>query len=80
MRANPIKKLAARTAAAAFVAGGLILGFSGAPALAAPPPAGTYTVVGDSYSAGSGGGGEAGPCAVSPHGYGNVFAAITAFR
>lgn len=74
MRAHSFRKLAARTAAAAVVVGGLILGFSGLPATAAPPPAGTYTVLGDSYSAGSGGGGESFPCFQSPNGYGNVFA------
>lgn len=58
-----------------MVAGGLILGFSGLPATAAPPPAGSYTVLGDSYSAGSGGGLETGPCLQSPNGYGDVFAA-----
>ncbi|MCQ9163898.1 SGNH/GDSL hydrolase family protein [Arthrobacter sp. STN4] len=75
MRAHPLKRMAARTAAAAMVAGGLILGFAGIPALAATPPGGTYTVLGDSYSAGSGGGMEAGPCLQSPNGYGSDFAA-----
>lgn len=75
MRAHPLKKLAARTATAALLAGGLILGFTGVPALAAPPPAGTYTVLGDSYSAGSGGGQEAAPCMQSPYGYGSDYAA-----
>lgn len=56
-----------------MVAGGLLAGFAGVPALAAPP--GSYTVLGDSYSAGSGGGMEAGPCLQSPNGYGDVFAA-----
>ena len=50
------------------------MGVSGLPATAAPPPAGTYTVLGDSYSAGSGGGSESFPCFQSPHGYGDVFA------
>lgn len=57
-----------------MVAGGLLAGFAGVPAVAAQPP-GTYTVLGDSYSAGSGGGMEAGPCLQSPNGYGDVFAA-----
>ncbi|MHA7304803.1 SGNH/GDSL hydrolase family protein [Arthrobacter sp. TMN-49] len=69
-----LKKLAARTGAAALLSLGLIAGFAGVPATAAPPPAGTYTVLGDSYSAGSGGGGESFPCFQSPNGYGNVFA------
>jgi lysophospholipase L1-like esterase len=73
MRTHTFRKVAARTVAAAVVAGGLIFGFSGLPATAAPPPAGTYTVIGDSYSAGFGGGSE-GNCYQSPNGYGNVFA------
>ncbi len=37
----------------------------------------TYTVMGDSYSAGSGGGNETGPCGQSTAGYGNDVAAMT---
>ncbi|WP_425861829.1 SGNH/GDSL hydrolase family protein [Arthrobacter sp. TWP1-1] len=74
MRTHTFRKVAARTVAAAVVSGGLIFGFSGLPATAAPPPAGTYTVIGDSYSAGSGGDFVGRPCLQSPYGYGDVFA------
>lgn len=40
------------------------------------PPV-TYTVLGDSYSAGTGGGGETAPCLQSPNSYGSVYAAAT---
>ncbi len=53
---------------------GLIVGVAGVPATAHSAPAG-YTVLGDSFSAGTGGGAEAGPCLQSPNGYGNVYAA-----
>ena len=56
---------------------GLIAGVAGVPATASPAPSVTYTVMGDSYSAGSGGGGEAGLCQQSPNGYGNDYAAAT---
>ncbi|MGA7206604.1 MAG: SGNH/GDSL hydrolase family protein, partial [Specibacter sp.] len=55
---------------------GLLAGFAVAPATASPAPV-TYTVLGDSYSAGTGGGAESLPCLQSPNGYGNDYAAAT---
>ena len=84
MKAPHMKVFAARTGAAALLSLGLIAGLAGAPAGAqtlsrpqAPTSTLSYTVLGDSYSAGSGGGAEAGACAQSPFGYGNVAAAAT---
>ncbi|MGO4382921.1 SGNH/GDSL hydrolase family protein [Specibacter sp. RAF43] len=76
MKPHSVKKLGARLGAAMALAGGLVLGLAGAPALAVSQPV-TYTVLGDSYSAGSGGGDESGPCLQSPHGYANDYAAAT---
>ncbi|WP_125612525.1 SGNH/GDSL hydrolase family protein [Specibacter cremeus] len=78
MKRHQYKVFAARTGAAALVSLGLVAGFAGAPAMAeSATQTLTYTVLGDSYSAGSGGGGESGPCRQSPHGYGNDVAADT---
>ncbi|WP_287932737.1 SGNH/GDSL hydrolase family protein [Arthrobacter sp.] len=59
---------------------GLIAGIAGAPAIAQTTTAQatlTYTVMGDSYSAGSGAGNETGPCGQSTSGYANDVAAMT---
>lgn len=77
MHTLSLRKLAARTGAAALLSLGLIAGVAGGPATATPASPVTYTVMGDSYSAGSGGGGEAFPCYQSPNGYGNKYAAET---
>lgn len=85
MRSLLFRKVAARTVAAALLSLGLIAGVAGVPATAKSkssdsyPPASTvtYTVLGDSYSAGAGGGGESWPCLQSPNGYGNNYAAAT---
>ena len=84
MKSPHLKVLAARTGAAALLSLGLIAGLAGAPAGAttltqskAPTTTLSYTVLGDSYSAGSGGAGEVGACAQSPYGYGNDVAAAT---
>lgn len=82
MHSTLLRNFAARTGAAALVSLGLMAGFAGVPANAATativgaPPI-TYTVLGDSYSAGSGGGGEVGACGQSPNSYGNDVAAAT---
>ncbi|MHA7270438.1 SGNH/GDSL hydrolase family protein [Arthrobacter sp. HLT1-20] len=72
-----LRKLAARTGAAALLSLGLIAGVAGVPATAQSAPPVNYTVMGDSYSAGTGGGNEALPCLQSPNGYGNDYAAAT---
>lgn len=77
MGIHKLKGFAARTGAVALLSIGMIVGVAGAPAMAKTHSASTpvsYTVMGDSYSAGSGGGGE-GFCGQSPNGYGNVVAA-----
>jgi len=71
------RNFAARTGAAVLLSLGLIAGFAGVPATAQSAPPITYTVLGDSYSAGTGGGQEALPCLQSPNGYGNDYAATT---
>lgn len=79
MYSFPAKKLAARVGAAALLTAGLVAGLAAVPAGAQPLTAGaattTYTVMGDSYSASSGGGNESAPCGQSTAGYGNVVAA-----
>lgn len=83
MKTVQFKFFAARTGAVAVLSLGLVAGFAVAPAAASGSTASgstatlTYTVLGDSYSAGSGGGGEVGLCLRSPHGYGNDVAAAT---
>lgn len=77
MYSLPMKHFAARTGAAVLVSLGLIAGFAGVPATAQSAPPVTYTVLGDSYSAGTGGGSEAPPCFQSPNSYGNNYAAAT---
>ena len=77
MHTLSLRKLAARTGAAALLSLGLIAGVAGVPATATPAPPVTYTVMGDSYSAGSGGGGETGACLQGPNGYGNDYADAT---
>ncbi|PYI38214.1 hypothetical protein CVS30_11720 [Arthrobacter psychrolactophilus] len=77
MNSLRLRKLAARTGVAAFVSLGLIAGFAGAPAVAQSPSPVTYTVLGDSYSAGAGGGSESFPCMQSPNSYGHDYAAAT---
>ncbi|MEO6531512.1 MAG: SGNH/GDSL hydrolase family protein [Specibacter sp.] len=72
-----LRKLAARTGVAALLSLGLIAGVAGVPATAQQAAPVTYTVMGDSYSAGTGGGAEALPCLQSPNGYGNAYAAAT---
>lgn len=77
MGIHKLKGIAARTGAAALLSIGMIAGFAGAPAVAktySAPTTLSYTVMGDSYSAGSGGG-EEGYCGQSTNGYGNVVAA-----
>ena len=76
MITHPWKVLAARTGAAVLMTVGLIVGVAGVPATAQSTPV-NYTVLGDSFSAGTGGGDESGPCLQSPNGYGNVYAAAT---
>lgn len=77
MYSSLLRNSAARTGAAVLVSLGLIVGFAGAPATAQSTSSGTYTVLGDSYSAGTGGGSETLPCMQSPNGYGNDYAAAT---
>ncbi|MBG0741058.1 SGNH/GDSL hydrolase family protein [Paeniglutamicibacter antarcticus] len=77
MRAYPLRKFAARTGAAVLVSLGLVAGIAGVPATAQSALPVTYTVLGDSYSAGSGGGAETGLCLQSPNGYGTDYAAAT---
>ncbi|WP_449373026.1 SGNH/GDSL hydrolase family protein [Arthrobacter psychrolactophilus] len=77
MNSLRLRKFAARTGVAAFVSLGLIAGFAGAPAVAQSPSPVTYTVLGDSYSAGTGGGAEYDDCLRSLNGYGNNYAAAT---
>lgn len=76
------KRFAARTGAVTLLSVGMIVGIAGAPALAqtpSVPPTLNYTVMGDSYSAGSGAGNntEVGPCFQSTNSYGNSIAAAT---
>lgn len=77
MHSLTFRRLAARTVAAALLGLGLIAGLAGVPAIAQSAPPVTYTVLGDSYSAGTGGGSEALPCLQSPNSYGSVYAAAT---
>ncbi|NVM94490.1 SGNH/GDSL hydrolase family protein [Arthrobacter wenxiniae] len=77
MYLHRLRIFAARTGVAALMSLGLIAGIAGAPATAQSAPPVTYTVLGDSYSAGTGGGAESLPCLQSPNGYGNDYAAAT---
>ncbi|POH58878.1 SGNH/GDSL hydrolase family protein [Arthrobacter glacialis] len=77
MNSLSLRKLAARTGVAALLSLGLIAGVAGVPATAQSAPPVNYTVMGDSYSAGTGGGAEVLPCLQSPNGYGNAYAAAT---
>ena len=77
MGIHKFRGFAARAGAVTALSIGMIAGFAGAPAMAQTQTASTtisYTVLGDSYSAGSGGGDEATGCAQSLNGYGNVVA------
>jgi len=76
------KGFAARAGAVTLLSAGMIAGFAGAPATSQTPSTPStlnYTVMGDSYSAGSGAGNntEVGPCFQSTNGYGNDIAAAT---
>ncbi|WP_315913620.1 SGNH/GDSL hydrolase family protein [Arthrobacter sp. lap29] len=81
MFTHHLKSIAARVGAVTLLSAGMIVGFAGTPALAQTQTTHTtgtssiYTVLGDSYSAGSGGGGEVGACGQSPNGYGPWVAA-----
>ncbi|MFQ4149124.1 SGNH/GDSL hydrolase family protein [Arthrobacter sp. LAPM80] len=81
MLTHHFKGFAARAGAVTLLSVGMIAGFAGAPAMAQTPTTQwtiNYTVLGDSFSAGSGGGDEAYvPCGQSPNGYGNDVAAAT---
>lgn len=83
MFTHHFKAIAARAGAVTLLSAGMIVGFAGTPALAQTHTTHStqttinYTVLGDSYSAGSGGGGEVGRCAQSPNGYGPWVAAAT---
>lgn len=77
MGIHKLKGFAARAGAVALLSIGMIAGIAGAPAMAqtrTAPVTISYTVMGDSYSAGSGGGGE-GYCGQSANGYGTWVAA-----
>lgn len=78
MGIHNFKGFVARTGAVALLSIGMIAGFAGAPATAQTHTASTtisYSVMGDSYSAGSGGGDEFGGCGQSVNGYGTWVAA-----
>lgn len=82
MFTHHLKGFAARSGAVTLLAVGMIAGFAAIPASAqtmvhTPRAPLSYTVMGDSYSAGSGAGDntEVGPCYTSSNGYGNVVAA-----
>ncbi|WP_186759794.1 SGNH/GDSL hydrolase family protein [Arthrobacter alpinus] len=77
MNSLAFRKLTARTGATVLMSLGLIAGFAGVPATAQSAPPVTLTVLGDSYSAGTGGGQEALPCLQSPNSYGTDYADAT---
>ena len=82
MFTHHFKGISARAGAVALLSLGMVAGIAGAPANAQTQTAQTtitYTVMGDSYSAGSGAGNnsEAPPCFQSSNGYGNDVAAMT---
>lgn len=80
MFTHHLKGFAARAGAVTLLSVGMIAGLAVTPALAQTRTASatlTYTVMGDSYSAGSGAGNETGQCAQSTAGYANDVAAMT---
>ncbi|MDJ0313912.1 SGNH/GDSL hydrolase family protein [Arthrobacter sp. H35-D1] len=90
MFTHHFRGIAARAGAVTLLSLGLVAGMAGAPAMAQTQTARShsghshtgqttlaYTVMGDSYSAGSGAGGETGPCRQSTAGYANDVAALT---
>jgi lysophospholipase L1-like esterase len=82
MFTHHFKGISARAGAVTLLSLGMVAGIAGAPANAQTQTTQTtiaYTVMGDSYSAGSGAGNntEAPPCFQSSNGYGNDVAAMT---